>query len=133
MTNKSITHLLEPMQYHWYDITMEVFKPKKFDFIHQTVSRQEAHCMSGRRQISRSYWLLILLTAKYLSSRYEVMTSLAVPPCCSWDMLHTMGTHTRSPLLLGFSQLCRKEEIPFSNRTGQRIKECINVMCNIGY
>ena len=80
-----------------------------------------------------SYWLLILLTAKYLSSRYEVMASVAVPPCCSWDMLHTMGTHTRSPLLLGSSQLCGKEEIcTWPTQQWYRPEDaCINMMCEI--
>lgn len=36
------------------------------------------------------------LTAKILSSRCAVMSSLALPPCWSWKMLHIIGTHTMS-------------------------------------
>jgi len=36
------------------------------------------------------------LTAKILSSRCAVMSSLALPPCWSWKMLHLIGTHTMS-------------------------------------
>lgn len=67
------------------------------------------------------------LTAKILSSRWAVMSTLALPPCWSWKMLHTIGTHTMSLPSPSPAQLWGKKWRPLIIDPGHQDQWSINI------